>query len=81
MPLKRHYQASEETIYRLGEDICISYIWQMTYVQNINFNKSVNKRQNSLLKREKDLNRHLLEEEMTKKHLKMSSEKCKLKLP
>ena len=53
----------------------------MTYVQNINFNKSVNKRQNSLLKREKDLNRHLLEEEMTKKHLKMSSEKCKLKLP
>lgn len=47
----------------------------------MNTYKPVNKKQNnSLLRGERDINRHLLEEEMTKMHLKNSSEKYKIKL-
>lgn len=51
-------------------------------MQNVNKLLQIDSRRqnNPILRRGKDLNRRLLGEEMTKRHLKRSSEKCKLKL-
>lgn len=60
----------------------LHFIWPKTYMQNVNKLLQIDSRRqnNPILRRGKDLNRHLLGEEMTKRHLKRSFREMQPKL-